>query len=182
MSRIGKQPVMIPAGVEVSLHEQTLTVTGPKGRLTLNIPEKIKLLITPADITVSIHDIADQFQYALWGTIQRLISNHIIGVIAGFSKKLKMSGVGYRAAVQGNKLVLEVGFSHPVDYPIPDGIEIKVENNLITVTGIDKQKVGETAAEIRAYKTPEPYKGKGIMYDNEIIHRKAGKQAAGSSG
>lgn len=182
MSRIGKLPVNLPAGVEANLLQDKLTITGPKGSLVLAIPDHVQLQLTPDAVSVTISDTSDQFQYALWGTIQRLISNMVQGVTAGFTKRLKMSGVGYRAAIQEKSLNLELGFSHPVKYPIPDNTTITVENNVITITGIDKQLVGQTAAEIRSYKKPEPYKGKGIMYDNEIIRRKAGKQAAGSGG
>jgi large subunit ribosomal protein L6 len=117
----------------------------------------------------------------LWGTIQRLITNQIIGVTQGFEKRLNLVGVGYRANVSGQDLVLEIGCSHPVKYLIKEGVSIKVEGNTIIVSGIDKEKVGQTAAEIRAFKKPEPYKGKGIHYEGEVIRRKAGKQVAGAA-
>jgi len=174
--------VVLEEGISAKIDGMVLTVKGPKGELSLAIPKAVKVTQADGQIVVAPANVKETESIALWGTFQRLISNNIIGVSEGFSKKLIISGVGYRANVDGKKLVLELGFSHSVEYPIPDGIEIAVEKNTqITISGIDKQKVGQIAAEIRDYKKPEPYKGKGIKYEDEIIHRKAGKQAAGSS-
>jgi large subunit ribosomal protein L6 len=129
-------------------------------------------------LTVSVKNQEDKRQKALWGLFRRLVANMITGITDGFSKQLEINGVGYKASVQGKKLILNVGFSHPVEYTIPDGIDIIVEKNIITISGIDRQLVGQTAAEIRSVRKPEPYKGKGIKYTTEIVRRKVGKTAA----
>ena len=181
MSRIGKQPIVIPKEVEVKLNKNSITVKGPKGELSLTIPAQITVSQKDRVITVSVKDSKEAISQALWGTIQRLINNNIKGVTQGFCKKLNITGISYRVSIQGTTLILEVGFSHPVKYSIPEDIEVKVEgNNAIVISGIDKQKVGQIAAEIRAIKKPEPYKGKGITYEGEVVHRKPGKQATGS--
>jgi len=180
MSRIGKQPIIIPEKVEVKIDGDLVTVKGPKGelkrRLTAFIEAKLedgKILLLPAKGT----DMADKKVMALWGLSRALVFNMVKGVSQGYEKKLEIEGIGYRAAVQGNKLVLSLGFSHPVEIEAPEGIEFKVEKNVITVAGADKEAVGQAAADIRARKKPEPYKGKGIRYQGEVIKIKAGKKA-----
>ncbi len=181
MSRIGKQPIIIPAGVEVKQTGAVLTVKGPKGVLTQTVHPQVTLTQADNQIVVSVKDEDSKAQRSLWGLFRRLVNNMIIGVTEGFSKKLEINGVGYKAAVAGKVLNLQLGFSHPVNYQIPVGIEIVVEKNAVTVSGSDKQVVGQTAAEIRAFKKPEPYKGKGIKYSDEFIKRKVGKAAAKGS-
>lgn len=183
MSRIGKQPIPIPEKVEVKIDADLVTVTGPKGELKYSLPQKIsveikdnKILLSPARK----EDLTDKKTKALWGLSRALIFNMVKGVTSGFEKKLELEGIGYRVAAQGAKLILSLGFSHPVEYEAPPGIEFKVEKNTITVSGIDKGRVGETAASIRAIKKPEPYKGKGVRYQGEIIKIKAGKKAVSS--
>lgn len=179
MSRIGKQPITIPQEVGVTVLPSLIHVNGPKGSATVAIPLLVNIQYQNSAILISVKNPANAQQKALWGTTQRLITNTIKGLTTGFTKKLTMHGVGYRAGIQGKKLLLEIGFSHPVTLPIPDDIAIQVENNTtIIVSGINKQRVGQVAANIRSAKKPEPYKGKGIMYEGEIIRRKAGKQAA----
>jgi large subunit ribosomal protein L6 len=181
MSRIGKQPISIPKGVLIKRDSKVLSIKGEKGETTLIIPPVITLEYDTDTMKVSVKNANDSKQKALWGTIQRLIQNNIKGVTDGFSRRLILSGVGFRASVNGKKLLLELGFSHPVEFVIPDDITVAVEgNNTILISGIDKQKVGQIAARIRMVKKPEPYKGKGIMYEGEIVKRKAGKQAAGA--
>ena len=181
MSRIGKQPITIPKGVLIKRDSDTLLIKGEKGDTSLIIPSVVTLQHENDIITVSVKNPHDSQQRALWGTIQRLIENHVKGVTVGFTKRLILSGVGYRASLKDKKLLLEVGFSHPVEFLIPDDLTVVVEgNNSILISGIDKQKVGQIAARIRMVKKPEPYKGKGIKYEGEIVKRKAGKQAAGA--
>lgn len=177
MSRIGKLPVTIPEKVNVSLNEDVLKVTGPLGELTQKIHPRVKVEIKGNLIQVKVAKPEDKFERSLWGLFRVLINNMVTGVTKGYEKKLEINGVGFKAAVSGQKLNLNVGFSHPVIFSIPPGIAIKVEKNVVTVTGADKQSVGETAAQIRAIKPPEPYKGKGIKYLDEVIRRKAGKAA-----
>ncbi|MCR4280267.1 MAG: 50S ribosomal protein L6 [Candidatus Komeilibacteria bacterium] len=179
MSRVGKSPIIIPDKVEVKLNERLLTAKGPKGELTLALPPKVEVAIADKEIRVSVKNETDKSERSLWGTGRSLINNVIMGVSQGFSKQLEINGVGFKAAVQGQKLVLNVGFSHPVEYQAPAGIDIAVEKNVITISGYDRHLVGQTAANIREIKKPEPYKGKGIKYMDEIIRRKAGKAAKG---
>ena len=178
MSRIGKQLTAVPAGVEVKIENGSISVKGPKGQLT----QKLHPLVTVENkgniISVRVNDETDKSQRALWGLFGSLIKNMIIGVTEGYVVKLEINGVGMKAAVAGKKLVLNVGFSHPVEYDIPEGTAIAVEGNVISVSGIDKQLVGETAAQIRKIKKVEPYKGKGIKYVGEKYIKKAGKAAA----
>lgn len=174
MSRIGKLPITIPNATEVTFAGDILTVKGTKGELTQVINPKMKLNISDGVITVeqTTNDVeATQFH----GLTRTLISNMVIGVSEGFKKELEINGIGYRAAVAGGKLVLNLGYSHPIEHIIPEDLHVAVEKNIIIVSGADKQKVGQTAAEIRAYRKPEPYKGKGIKYVTEHIRRKAGK-------
>ena len=175
MSRIGRKPISLPAGVEVSVVDQTVTVKGPKGVLTQTIPERIT--VVKEDDQLLVQRPSDQKQdRAFHGLTRALVANMVEGVTNGFQKKLEMVGVGYRASMNGNKLVLAIGFSHPVEIDPPEGISFEVPAvTKITIMGIDKQLVGNTAAHIRAIREPEPYKGKGIKYENEVIRRKAGK-------
>lgn len=175
MSRVGKKIITLPAGVKVVVRDRLVEVTGPKGSLHFeHVPQ---VAVTVDDSTVSISPVAtdDKRLNALWGLTRAMVANMIVGVSQGFTKVLEMTGVGFKVALQGKKLVLNVGFSHPVEYVLPEGIEGKVEKNVITVSGINKQLVGQVTAEIRGIKPPEPYKGKGIKYSTEVIRRKVGK-------
>lgn len=175
MSRIGRKPISLPPGVEVEVVGQTVTVKGPKGVLSQTIPPSIS--VAKEDNQLLVQRPSDQKQdRAFHGLSRALIANMVEGVTNGFQKKLEMVGVGYRASMNGNKLVLAIGFSHPVEIDPPEGISFEVPAvTKITVSGIDKQLVGNTAAHIRAIREPEPYKGKGIKYEGEVIRRKAGK-------
>jgi large subunit ribosomal protein L6 len=176
MSRIAKYPVVMPQGVTANLTGQILKIKGPKGELSLTIHNAIETKIDGQNIVVAPRDEERQTR-ALWATMQRRIKNMVLGVKDGFEKNLEIEGVGYRAAIQGKDLVLQLGFSHEVRYPIPQGITITVDKQTaIKITGFDKEKVGQIAAEIREYRKPEPYKGKGIRYSGEYIVRKEGKK------
>ncbi|XSG82301.1 MAG: 50S ribosomal protein L6 [Methyloligella sp. ZOD6] len=176
MSRIGKRPVTIPSGVTATLDGQHVAVKGPKGELSQHLVDDVLLKLEDGELTVSPRDESKRSQ-AMWGMSRTVIANLVTGVTEGFTKKLEITGVGYRAAVQGKTLQLNLGFSHDVNYPIPEGIEIQCPKPTeIVVSGIDKQKVGQVAAEIRAYRPPEPYKGKGVRYEGEYILRKEGKK------
>ena len=185
MSRIGKLPINIPDTVTVKLGQDEISVQGPKGTLFLRLSSKLDFTQVEGQVKVVPKNETDKKSRALWGTYQRLISNLVTGVTDGFSRILEFKGVGWRMEVSdpGGKdgksktLVMRVGFSHPIKYKIPEDIDINIEKNKILINGIDKQKVGQVAAEIRSFKKPEPYKGKGIKYQEEIIKRKAGKQA-----
>lgn len=178
MSRIGKSPITIPSGVEASVSGQTVTVKGPKGQLTQELPAGITASVDDGVLTVSRPDDERQNR-ALHGLSRSLVANMVIGVTEGFVKSLEIQGVGYRAQAKGkNAIELALGFSHPVKVEAPDGIEFDVpEPTLINVVGIDKQLVGQVAADIRDWRKPEPYKGKGIRYVGERVMRKAGKAA-----
>jgi len=175
MSRIGKNPITIPAGVDVVEKDRTVTVTGPKGELSFDIPGAIEFSI--ADGVAEVTRAGDQPKVrSLHGLTRSLIANIVEGVTAGFKKELQIQGVGYRAALKGKNIEVQVGFSHPVIVEAPDGITFEVpEQTRINVLGIDKQLVGQVAADIRKFRKPEPYKGKGVMYTGEVIRRKAGK-------
>ncbi len=175
MSRIGKKIIPIPAGVTATLNGAVVTVKGPKGTLTHTLVPEITVVIEGDTLRVELVKPDAKGVAALWGLTRALINNMVIGVTAGFSKGLEINGVGFKVALQGQKLVLNVGFSHPVEYPLPEGISATVEKNVITITGIDRQLVGQVAAEVRDIKKPEPYKGKGIKYTDEVIRRKVGK-------
>ncbi len=181
MSRIGKKPISIPPETEIKVENQQISVKGPKGELKLSALEFLKIEIKENQLNISVKDPENKKQRSCWGTFNVLISNMIQGVNQGFEKKLELVGIGYKAKISDNKLVLNIGFSHQVDFILPEGIKVSVEQNIITIQGIDKQLVGETAARIRKLKKPEPYKGKGIKYIDEIIRRKSGKKAATSS-
>jgi large subunit ribosomal protein L6 len=174
MSRIGKQPIQVPSGVTITVDEHMITVSGSKGTLTQPMLEGINVLQNEQVINVTRE--SDNKPTKGWHGLQRtLISNMIVGVTGGFKKQLEIQGVGYRAALVGTDLKLQVGFSHDVIYKVVAGIQVVVEQNIITVSGINKQQVGQVAAEIRAIKKPEPYKGKGIRYVGERVLRKSGK-------
>lgn len=181
MSRVGKKPLTIPNGVDLKIDGAVVSVKGPKGQLSLTLHPKVRASLDGKELSVTVDDTENVKQRALWGLSRRLIENMVVGVTKGYEKKLEINGVGFKAAIQGKTLKLDVGFSHEVDFPIPEGVNVTVEKNLITVTGIDKQFVGETAANIRRVKKPEPYKGKGIKYVDEQIRRKAGKAAKAGS-
>lgn len=177
MSRVGKKPIEVPNSVEVTLGDSEYTIKGPKGILTVKTHPHVTVNKEENTLIVSVKDGTNVKDKALWGLYGRLLLNAILGVTAGFEKKLEVNGVGYKVAIQGNVLKLDVGFSHEVLFEIPEGIDVSVEKNLITVAGIDKQQVGEVAAQIRRVRKPEPYKGKGIKYVDEVVRRKAGKAA-----
>ena len=175
MSRIGRLPITVPAGVTIDIKDgNTVTVKGPKGELTRTFDPELGISLEDGTLTVTRPNDLKKNK-ALHGLTRALINNMVIGVSTGFSKVLEVNGVGYKAAKQGNKLVLSLGYSHPVEMIDPEGIESSVEGNKITVSGISKEKVGQYAAEIRTKRPPEPYKGKGIKYSDEIIRRKVGK-------
>ncbi len=176
MSRIGKRPVPVPAGVTASIDGGVLSVKGPKGALTLKLREEISYVVEDGGITVKPANDTKQAR-AFWGMQRTLVQNLVTGVTEGFTKKLLITGVGYRANAQGRKLKLQLGYSLDVDVDVPEGIDIKTpDQTTVEISGIDKQKVGQIAAEIRRWRKPEPYKGKGIKYDGEFIFRKEGKK------
>ena len=174
MSRIGKLPVDIPAGVTITVSDSEITVAGPKG--SLQVPVQKNTTTKVVDNQIIVTRLNDEPESRAWHGLQRaLLNNAVIGVTKGFEKKLEINGVGFRLNGGGKQIEMSLGFSHPVKYTAPDGIDLKTEKMEITVQGIDKQKVGQVAAEIRSLKKPEPYKGKGIKYADEVIIRKAGK-------
>ena len=178
MSRIGKQPVPVPDGVDVQIDGLTVTVTGPRGEVSREMPEGVSIELTDGEVVVT-RDSDLQEHRARHGLVRSLVFNMVQGVTEGYTKKLEMVGVGYRAAKKGSDLELQVGFSHPVSVEAPEGITLEVEDQTsITVSGVDKVVVGQVAANIRKIRPPEPYKGKGIKYADERIRRKAGKAAA----
>lgn len=174
MSRIGKLPIAIPSGVTITVDTDNIVVTGPKGTLSQFTMPGVSVAVKENVATVSRESDAREHR-SKHGLMRTLVSNMVVGVTDGFEKKLELNGVGYRVALEGNRLKFAIGFSHDVFYPIPEGIQATVEQNIITVKGINKQLVGQVAAEIRALKKPEPYKGKGLKYVGERIIRKAGK-------
>ncbi|RYE52957.1 MAG: 50S ribosomal protein L6 [Rhizobiaceae bacterium] len=176
MSRIGKKPVPLPKGVTASVEGQTVKVKGPKGELSVKLVPQVAASLGDDGITVAPRKEMEK-SAQMWGLSRTLVNNLVTGVTSGFTQKLEIQGVGYRAAVQGKVLNLQLGFSHDVPYPIPEGIAIVTEKpTMISVSGIDKQLVGQVAAEIRAYRKPEPYKGKGVRYEGEYVRRKEGKK------
>ncbi|KPJ54919.1 50S ribosomal protein L6 [Parcubacteria bacterium DG_72] len=178
MSRIGKKPIQIPDDVEINIAEGEVNVKGPKGELSTKIPPEVLVRKEGENIIVSVERDTKKTK-ALWGLTRTLIYNMVEGVVKGHEKKLEIQGVGYRANLEGENLVLLVGFSHPVKIKKPENINFTVEKNIITISGIDKELVGQTAAKIRKVRKPEPYKGKGIRYIGEIVKRKVGKKAVG---
>jgi large subunit ribosomal protein L6 len=178
MSRVGKKPIALPKGVKINVAENEVQVEGPKGKLTTPIPPGITFSQEGAELVCQRENDGRQ-QRAFHGLARALAANAVQGVSQGFSKDLDIVGVGYRAQVEGKKVVLALGYSHPVEYPIPEGIEVKIEKQTrITISGIDRQKVGQVAAEIRKLRRPDPYKQKGIRYVGEVLKKKAGKAGA----
>ena len=179
MSRIGKQPIVVPQGVELQVTEGVIVVKGPKGELSQKVHPWVLVEKNYDGVwLVTVKKPDEKTQRSLWGLYRRLIENMLVWVTQGFSKKLEINGVGYKFNLQDKKLVLNVGFSHPVEYHLPVGVIAEGNNHEITISGADKQQVGEVAAQIRSIRKPEPYKGKGIKYSDEVVRRKAGKSAA----
>jgi large subunit ribosomal protein L6 len=176
MSRVGKQPVAIPSGVDVAIDGDMITFAKGKDKKVLDTKGNVSVSIEDGKLVFAPKGEGRAFS-AFWGTYRALSNNIIVGLTDGFSKSLEINGVGYRAAVKGKILELQLGFSHPINFEIPDGITVTVEKNVITIKGSDKQQVGQIAAEVRAFRPPEPYKGKGVKYSDETIIRKAGKTA-----
>ncbi len=179
MSRIGKKPIEITEGTKVELKDGVFSVVGPKGTLNFKFSSEVEVKISEKEIVVESKN-ESKNSSALWGTTARLIENMIKGVNSGYQKQLELNGVGFRMAVQGKKINMALGFSHPVEVEVPEGLEVKIENNILTVSGIDKQKVGQFAATIKSLKPVEPYKGKGFKYVGEIVRRKEGKKSVAS--
>jgi large subunit ribosomal protein L6 len=176
MSRVGKNPVAIPDGVQVELSGQTLTAKGRLGALSLAVANEVSAAVADGQVTIAPKDESKRAR-AMWGTTRALVNNMVTGVATGFTRNLEINGVGYRASVQGSALTLQLGYSHDINYPIPQDVKIACERpTAITITGADRQRVGQVAAEIRAFRPPEPYKGKGIKYAEEVIRRKEGKK------
>ena len=178
MSRLGKLPITIPAGVQVTVSDREISFKGPKGELKIAANPVVSVKVENNEVHVAPYDRQAKNASAMWGLVWSLVRNSVLGVSVGFTKKLEINGVGYRAAVVPGKINMSLGFSHPVEFKLPVGITATVEGNTITLAGADKAVVGETAAQIRKIRKPEPYKGKGIKYSDEIIRRKAGKSAA----
>jgi large subunit ribosomal protein L6 len=177
MSRVGKEPVAIPGGIDVSVDGTEIVVKKGNTEKRLETHGRVGVEIKENEVVITRNGEEKQAS-AYWGTYRSLLNNIVIGLDKGFSRSLEINGVGYRAAVNGKTLELQLGYSHPILYAIPEGLEVKVEKNTITISGDDKQLVGQAAAEIRAFRPPEPYKGKGVKYTDEVIIRKAGKTAA----
>jgi large subunit ribosomal protein L6 len=176
MSRIGKNPVAIPDGVTVDVSGERLTVKGRNATLSLVVSNEVTATIADGAVTIAPKDDGKRAR-AMWGTTRALVNNMVTGVANGFTRTLEINGVGYRAAVQGSTLNLQLGYSHDINYPIPADVKIACERpTLIAVSGADRQRVGQVAAEIRAFRPPEPYKGKGIKYSDETVRRKEGKK------
>lgn len=175
MSRIGKKIITLPAGVEARIAGQIFSVSGPKGKIELTVHPKVQVSVVNDQVKVSTANPGERQSRALWGTMWSLINNMVIGVHKGYEKKLELVGVGYRVQADKEKITLQLGFSHPVVLQIPAGLEVKVEKNNMTISGNDKHKVGQFSAIVRSQRKPEPYKGKGIKYSDEIVRRKAGK-------
>lgn len=176
MSRIAKKGIVIPEKTEVTVNDGLICVKGPKGSIEKNFRPEIRINVTDKHISLSLAKETNQ-NLALWGTYASHLKNMIKGVNEGFEKRLILEGVGFKSQVNGNKLVLALGFSHPVEVEIPNGLSVKADKNLISVFGVDKELVGSWTAKVRALKKPEPYKGKGFRYENEIIRRKQGKKS-----
>jgi len=177
MSRIGKQPITVTSGVDVKIDASSVTVKGPKGEMTSPLFDGITLSQEGTVLQLACADLGNKKMKGNFGLCRALLANNIIGVSEGFKKTLELRGVGYRAQAQGKKLNLSLGFSHPVEYQLPDGVDVQVEKSNIIISGFDKQKIGQVAAEIRAYRPPEPYKGKGVRYVGEYVAMKEGKKA-----
>ncbi|RJQ32660.1 50S ribosomal protein L6 [Candidatus Parcubacteria bacterium] len=179
MSHIGKKEIVVPKDVQIALSENSLGVKGPLGEMKREFPSDVSILSAEGKIKVSVKE--NSQNKAVWGTSASHIVNMIKGVTAGFEKKLVIEGVGFKAQLEGNALSLNIGLSHAVKIQIPEGVKVKIEKNLITISGCDKEKIGQFSADVRAFKKPEPYKGTGIRYENEVIRRKAGKKAAAAA-
>jgi large subunit ribosomal protein L6 len=182
MSRVGKKLIPIPSGVTVTIQDRSFMVAGPQGQLSMEVPARY--LVVQEDGTLQVtppQGTLNPAERALWGTVRALCANMVHGVTNGFERKLEIEGIGYNARSDGARLTIQAGFTHPVIIEPPQGIAITVERNVITIRGIDKQIVGQVAAKIRAIRPVEPYKGKGIRYQGEVVRRKAGKKAVGSS-
>jgi large subunit ribosomal protein L6 len=177
MSRLAKKPIEIPQGVTVAQDGKMITITGPKGSLTREFRKEVTIAIEPTEINLTLGG-KDVFARSLLGTYASHLKNMISGVVTGYEKKLILEGVGFKSAIAGNKLDLALGFSHPVIIEIPSGLSVTAEKNIITISGIDKEQVGQFSAYVRSLKKPEPYKGKGFRYDGEVIRRKQGKKSA----
>ena len=178
MSRIGKQPVALPAGIAARVADGAVTLKGPKGELTLKMPESVAVALEGSSLVVT-RTGDDKQSRADHGTTRALLQNMVEGVKDGYSRELEIQGVGFKASIAGNKLTMNVGYSHPVEYVVPDGVAVTVtDGTQLKVSGIDKQLVGQVSARIRSFRPPEPYKGKGVRYKNERVRRKAGKTVA----
>ncbi len=181
MSKIGRKPIVVPAGVEIKINGQQLSVKGGKGELKHTLHPGVTVKADQGKVILTV-DAQREHAMMLWGLERSLVANLIIGVSQGYEKKLELTGVGFRVAVQGKKLTLNLGFSHPIEIVIPEGIEAKVVKNVLILTSIKKELLGQFAAEVRGLKPPEPYKGKGIKYSDEHVRRKEGKKAAAAEG
>ncbi len=179
MSRIGKQPIDLPSGVDLNVDAGKVVVKGPLGTLTVPLPPhaKVEVKSEPREAVVTVEQEAEPTQRAIWGLTRQLVANAVSGVQKAYEKSLEFVGVGFRVSVEGKNIVMEVGFSHKVEFPIPEGLEAKVDKQILTLSGMDKQLVGEVASQIRRIRPPEPYKGKGIKYTDEVVRRKPGKAA-----
>lgn len=179
MSRIGKKPILLPADINVTIEQRAVMFKGPKAQLTVPLPPyaSVAMQADPKTLVVSVENGENVEQRAIWGLTRQLLNNAVVGLEKPYEKALEFVGVGFKVALEGRKLVMDVGFSHSVDFPLPEGLEAKVEKQIVTLTSADKHLLGETAARIRRIKPPEPYKGKGIKYVDEVIRRKAGKTA-----
>ena len=177
MSRIGKQTIAIPNGLDVSLDGTRLIFKSAKMQKELETHDRVEINLTKEALSFGLKETQGLKAKAFWGTYRALANNIVVGMTSGFTKQLEINGVGYKAVIKGKVLELSLGYSHSIDYNIPDGIEITLEKNVLTLKGADKQQIGQVASEIRAFRAPEPYKGKGIKYIDEVIMRKAGKTA-----
>jgi large subunit ribosomal protein L6 len=176
MSRLAKKPIQLPQGVELKFHNHVVTTKGPKGTLTKEFPVGLNVAVNGTEVSVTIDE--NKLEYPKWGLYYALVTNMVIGVSEGFQKKLALVGVGYRANLKGDTLELSLGFSHPSFVKIPTTLKVTVDKNIaILVDGVDKQLVGQFAANVRSIRPPEPYKGKGVRYENEVVRKKAGKTA-----
>lgn len=182
MSRLGKLPITVPPGVQVELKLPVVHLKGPKGEVTETIPAGINVVHEGSTITVAPVNVEGRGARALWGLARQLLANAVRGVSEGYIEKLELVGIGFKVQLEGKNLVLSLGFSHPVTFQVPAGVTASVEKNIVTIAGASKQQVGQVAAELRALRKPEPYKGKGIKYVDEVVRRKAGKvvKAAGA--
>lgn len=178
MSRIGNKPIPIPQGVQVDWKDGGLSVRGPKGELRLQVGSEVLVKTENDQLLISVENGSGKASKAIHGLHRALIANMILGVSQGFERVLEIVGIGYRAAISGKRMTFHLGYSHPIDFDLPEGIDAKVDRTRITLSGIDKELLGKTAAKIRGFRSPEPYKGKGIKYADEVIKRKAGKTGA----